>query len=193
MSKLRKAVFLDRDGTINEDKGYTHKIDDIRFTGGALQGMRELHQRGFLLFVVTNQAGIARGMYSEEDVNNLHLWMNDIFMNQGFRIEEFLICPHHPDFTGRCDCRKPGNLLLEYAIEKYNLDRQSSWMIGDRASDYEAAKKSGLNFIGVDGRYSQEFILTKTAVDNSLLAAALTIKTRGSSDWSDVGKPGRRT
>ncbi|QSO51169.1 HAD family hydrolase [Alicyclobacillus curvatus] len=146
-----KAVFLDRDGTINQDDGYTHKIQDFRFLDFAIKGMQRFYNAGYGIFIITNQSGIARGYYNMHDINVLHSYVSEYLRGWGIQIEEFLVCPHHPDYTGPCNCRKPGNELLERAIDKYNVQRAGSWLIGDRLSDQLAATKSGLEFIRILG------------------------------------------
>lgn len=169
-----RAVFFDRDGTINRDRGYTYRIQEFEFLPQAVEGLQKLSQAGYRLFVITNQAGIARGYYTMEDVLCLHEWMAQGLSEQGVQIVRYLVCPHHPDFTGPCACRKPGNALLEEAIEAYQLDRDVCWMIGDRESDQGAAKRSGLRFIGVAESATTEFA-AGTIMARDLLTAAQVI------------------
>ena len=102
-----KAIFLDRDGTLNQDIGYLHSLDQLIWIPGTFAALRRLQNLGFLLFVVTNQSGIARGLYSEQDVLELHKNMAQILKSEGIQISDWAFCPHHPDFTKACTCRKP--------------------------------------------------------------------------------------
>lgn len=174
LQERRPAVFLDRDGTINCDNGYTHTISQFRFLPSAVEGLKILFSKGYSLIVITNQAGIARGYYTIEDVRRLHQWVDKQLIIHGVQILEYLVCPHHPDFTGICACRKPGNILIEKAINNFNLERNMSWLIGDRQSDKEAAHRSGLNFIGVKNKSVHDFG-EDTSVVNNLLEAAIMI------------------
>lgn len=149
MIYLRKAVFLDRDGVINVDKGYVYKIEDFEFIDGSVEAMKKLKRSGYSLIVVTNQSGIGRGYYTEDDVQNLHSFINRELSKEGFQIDDFFYCPHHPyealnDYKKKCECRKPGTLMLEKAIKKYNIDVNKSYMIGDRISDIKCGLKLGL-------------------------------------------------
>lgn len=165
------AVFLDRDGTINYDQGYTHKISEFEFLDGVVDALSHMSEAGYLLFVVTNQSGVAKGYYTMEDVNVLHEWVAERLSQYSISITDFLVCPHHPDFTGACACRKPGNLLIEKAIIRRRIDRANSWMIGDRVSDYEAAKSSLLRFIGVKNKLHLEEFPYEVPTVSDLTAA----------------------
>ncbi len=132
-----RAIFLDRDGVINVDKGYVCKIDDFEFTEGVFEALREFQKRGFLLIVVTNQSGIGRGLYSSEDFKTLTAWKLDELKKRDIFIDEIYHCHHDPD--SGCECRKPAPGMLLKAKEKFNIDMQNSWMIGDKKSDIDAA------------------------------------------------------
>ena len=145
---MRKGIFFDRDGTINEDLGYIYKYQDWIWKKNALEALRKFKLSGYLLFVITNQSGIARGFYSERDVLKLHLSIdNELFNLNGFRFDEYLFCPHHPDFGEKivCSCRKPRNGMIEKLISQYSIDRSLSWMLGDKITDITAGLKSKLN------------------------------------------------
>lgn len=137
-----KALFLDRDGVINIEKNYVHKISDFEFTPGIFSIIKEFQVKGFLIFVITNQAGIARGYYTETDVIILHKWMVGQFRQNGITITDIYFCPHHPDFTGSCGCRKPKPGMLLKAIAEYNIDPARSVLIGDKESDIMAGKNA---------------------------------------------------
>lgn len=139
-----KAFFLDRDGVINIDKGYIHKSEDVEFVDGVFVFLRYLISQGYILIVVTNQAGIARGMYKSEDVESLHRFMSEKLKEEGVEITEFYHCPHHPEFTGECDCRKPEAGMLLAAKEKYDINMSESMIIGDKRSDMQAGRNAGL-------------------------------------------------
>jgi D-glycero-D-manno-heptose 1,7-bisphosphate phosphatase len=139
-----KAAFLDRDGVINEDSGYVGRIKDFKFKDGIFELLKLLQNLGFTLFIVTNQSGIARGYYSEEDFYKLTEWMKEKFKKEGIEIKDVRFCPHHPDITGECECRKPKPGMILDLAEKYNIDLKNSIMIGDSDRDIEAAKRAGI-------------------------------------------------
>jgi D-glycero-D-manno-heptose 1,7-bisphosphate phosphatase len=145
-----KAVFLDRDGVINIDrKDYTWKIADFVLLPGVLDGCKALVDAGFLLVIVTNQGGIAKGLYQHEDVNRLHNHMMLQFTKSDILIQEIYYCPHHPDY-GKCLCRKPGSLLVEKALSRFQINASSSYFIGDMDRDIAAANHAGIRGIKVD-------------------------------------------
>ena len=148
---MHKAVFLDRDGVINYDFGYIHEISNFKFIEGSLEACKILYDMGFLIIVVTNQSGIARGFYDLDDLNNLHKYMKTVFEKQTIKIKEILYCPHHPEgkvdvFKKDCDCRKPKPGLIMKAIQKYDIDVSRSFLVGDKISDMEAANNAKLPF-----------------------------------------------
>jgi len=135
---MNKALFLDRDGVINKEKNYLYKKEDFEFIDGVFETCRTYSDKGFLIIVITNQAGIARGIYSEEDFDNLTRWMNKCFKENGITITKVYYCPHHPDFSEPCDCRKPNPGMLLSAKKMFNLDMKESILVGDKESDIEA-------------------------------------------------------
>ncbi len=143
---MNKAVFLDRDGVINSDEGhyYIYKKEHFALNQGVGEGLKLLQDDGFLLIVITNQGGIAKGVYTHEDVANVHEKMAQLLKNFGVVLTDIFYCPHH-DEVEKCLCRKPGNQNIEKAIAIYNIDRNLSVMIGDHNRDIEAGKKSGLH------------------------------------------------
>jgi D-glycero-D-manno-heptose 1,7-bisphosphate phosphatase len=141
-----KALFLDRDGVINIDKGYVHKIEDFEFIEGIFDLCKSYQDKGYLIIVITNQAGIARGYYTEEDFLKLSEWMKKEFAKRNVIITDIFYCPHHPDFTGECECRKPKPGMILKAAKKYNIDLSESILIGDKITDIEAGKRAGIRF-----------------------------------------------
>ena len=139
---MNKAVFLDRDGVINIDKSYLYKIDDFEFCNGIFRLLLHLEKLDHKLFIVTNQSGIGRGYYNENDFLKLTFWMLKKFNEKNIHIEKVYYCPHSPD--DGCDCRKPNSGMFENAQEEFNIDMSVSWMIGDKKSDIQAAKKAGI-------------------------------------------------
>ena len=139
---MRKALFLDRDGIINVDHRYVHRIDDFKFIEGIFDLVRIFSDAGYFIFVVTNQSGIGRGYYSEADFHTLTSWMKKEFEAQGISIEEVYYCPHAPEEN--CSCRKPETGMIEQALKSYHIDLPRSWMIGDKQSDIDLAKNAGI-------------------------------------------------
>ncbi len=139
MASKQKALFLDRDGVINVEKNYLHKIEDVEFIDGIFELCRHFEALGHLIIIVTNQSGIARGMYSEADFLKLSEWMIKKFKNKGVAITQIYHCPHHPEFSGECECRKPKPKMLLDAQVAYNIDMQHSILVGDSERDIEAA------------------------------------------------------
>ena len=154
---MKKAIFLDRDGTINVEKDYIYKSEDLVFEEGTIEALKTFKNLGYILIVISNQSGIARGYFTEEDLNIFNNNMNEILKKNGIGITEFYCCPHHPDGIGEykkvCECRKPNNKMIEDAIKKYNIDREKSYMIGDKTSDIGAGLKSNLKTVLVKTGY----------------------------------------
>lgn len=153
MHKVKnKAAFLDRDGVINLDLGYVYKITDFYWVRGIKKVIKYLKKKNFLIIVITNQSGIARGMYLNKDVKILHNYINKQLLKIDCRIDAFYYCPHHPQGTikkykKKCNCRKPENGMIKKAIKEWSIDIKKSFMIGDQKTDLLAAKKSNLKFI----------------------------------------------
>ncbi len=139
-----KVAFLDRDGVINVDYGYVGNIDRFKFKEGIFELLHFLQEKGYKLFIVTNQSGIARGYYSENDFHNLMKYMIDELKKRGIEITDYKFCPHHPNITGECECRKPKPGMILDLAKQYNIDIKNSIMIGDSLSDIEAAKNAGI-------------------------------------------------
>ena len=141
---LRPAAFLDRDGVINKEKGYLYKIDDFEWIEGAKESIKYLNDNGYYVFVVTNQSGIAKGLYSEKDVNLLHNYINSELQIISAHIDEFFFSPFHPDnskeYLHLSHLRKPEIGMLELAESKWAIDKSKSFLIGDKSSDIECAE-----------------------------------------------------
>lgn len=137
---MKRALFLDRDGVINIDKDYVHKAEDIEFVDGIFQFLNTASELGFELVVITNQSGIARGMFNAEDVDRLHKYMDKEFSKHGVSVSRYYYCPHHPDITGACSCRKPETGMVTQAAEELGLNIKESVIIGDKKSDIKTGK-----------------------------------------------------
>lgn len=141
---MNKAAFFDRDGTINVEVNYLYKIKDFRFIDGIPELIKKYNDEGYIVIVVTNQAGIARGYYTEEDMNTLHDYINSELRKIGAHIDAFYFCPHHPTITGPCNCRKPQTGMLDKAIKDFDIDVSKSILFGDKPWDIEAGKRCGI-------------------------------------------------
>lgn len=144
---IKPAVFLDRDGTLNVEKNYLYRAEDFEFIPGALEAVSMLNRAGFLVVVLTNQSGIARGFYSEADLHQLHRHVDTMLVAAGARVDAWYYCPHHPEgrepYQQACDCRKPLPGMLLQAAAEHGIDLSRSWMIGDKAVDVEAGFAAG--------------------------------------------------
>lgn len=146
----QKCVFLDRDGVLNEDANdYTYKVEDLIIPDDVVVGLQDLKKAGYLLIVVTNQAGIAKGLYTRQDVLNCHQYLQNLC---GSVLDDIYFCPHHPQYSSNSLLRKPDSLMLEKAIAKYDIDTEASWMVGDRPRDIEAGQRVGLRTIHISPR-----------------------------------------
>ena len=160
---MNKAVFLDRDGTINVDKHYVYKQEDFEFISGVPQAIKSLNDDGYKVIVISNQSGIARGFYTVGDVEKLHGYVDGELAKHGAKIDAYYICPHHPDFTGECECRKPKTGLVEQAVRKFDVDISLSYMVGDKESDGECARAAGIKAFIIDSeRGILDLVLTLT-------------------------------
>lgn len=139
----RPAVFLDRDGTLTEDPGYLHRPEDVRVLPGAARAVARLNAAGYVVVVVTNQSGIARGLYDVAAYEAVQRRLADLLAGAGARLDGAYYCPHHPDLTGPCACRKPGIRLFEEAARALGIDLRRSWFVGDKASDVAPARALG--------------------------------------------------
>ena len=137
---MNKAIFLDRDGTINVEKNYLYKIEDFEFLPGVRDALRQLQRAGYLLIIITNQSGIGRGYYTEEDFQRLNDWMVTELKRQGVIISDVYYCPHLPDaqvpeYRRDCECRKPKLGMYRQAVIDHNIDLSRSYAIGDKIRD----------------------------------------------------------
>lgn len=159
-----KAIFLDRDGTLNVDVNYLYKIEDFAWVPEAREALAYLVQQGFTLFVITNQSGIARGYYTIAQMEQLHKHMNQELAQVGAHIEKFYYCPHHqkegvlPEYVKDCDCRKPKPGMLLQAMAEYDIDKAASLMIGDSKRDVEAAEAAGIRGVLYKGGSLLDFV-----------------------------------
>ncbi|WP_298034596.1 HAD family hydrolase [uncultured Dysosmobacter sp.] len=145
MSEKRKAAFFDRDGTICEDIGYAHDPKDIHFIAGMPEIIREYNKAGYLVIVITNQSGIARGFFTDQQMQLFHEVMNQRLEKEyGAHIDAFYFCPHLPEITGECECRKPKPGMFLKAISEYNIDPKQSVSYGDSDRDEIASRAAGI-------------------------------------------------
>lgn len=143
---MTPALFLDRDGVVNVEKNYVCKIEDFEFIESIFNICGYFQKQGFKIIIITNQAGIARGYYTVKDFNHLTDWMEKEFKKRGIIITKTYYCPHHPEFTGECNCRKPNPGLILQAKKDYGLDLNKSVLIGDKQSDIDAGKNAGVGY-----------------------------------------------
>lgn len=179
----RKAVFLDRDGTINVDKNYLYKIDEFEYLPGVKDGLKILQEEGYLLVIVTNQSGIARGYYSEEDYLKLNEWMLKDMEQSGIHITDSFYCPHHPEaliekYRCECNCRKPQLGLYLEAMKKYKIDFEQSYVIGDKLRDLELCKQYGTRgyLVYAENAIEDAFDNHIARIQGGILEAALDIQ-----------------
>lgn len=147
---MNKAIFLDRDGTINVEKDYMYRPEDFEFIDGVPEAIKTMNELGYKVIVITNQSGIARGYYTENDLQVLHQYIDQKLKEVGANIDAYYYCPHHPtEGVGKykvdCNCRKPKTGLYEQAILDYDIDTQKSWVVGDRIRDLIPADILGMN------------------------------------------------
>ena len=157
----KPAIFLDRDGVLIEEVHYLSSIEQIVILPGVLDGLARLRLNGFLLVVTTNQAGIARGMFSEATLKEIHLHLDTLFLESGIRVSQWKYCPHHPtagigNYKISCSCRKPKPGMVLEAAKELHIDLKKSYLIGDKISDVQAAKAAEVSPILVRTGYGKE-------------------------------------
>lgn len=170
-----KVFFLDRDGVINEEVNYLHEPEKTVLIPGSSQAIRRMNQAGYLVIVITNQAGIAKGYFTEKALHQVHHRLKELLAADGAFIDEIFYCPHHPEFTGTCSCRKPEAGLFKKAEALYDIDWQNSIMVGDRPSDLEAGMrancgqvflvKTGYGQKTIDQNYTGNFMIAENLTD----------------------------
>ena len=176
---MHKAAFLDRDGVINIDHAYVSRSEDFELVDGVLEAARRLHEAGYLLVVVTNQSGIGRGYYTEDDFEALNVFMCRIFEQAGAPIAGIYFCPHHPEkavgpYKVTCTCRKPQPGMILRAAEEMAIDLSQSILFGDKESDMKAAQAAGIPrriLLGKDGLNAPQTTVAGTDVSRSLATA----------------------
>ncbi len=165
MDKKQGAVFLDRDGTLNEEVNYLSRMDQLRLFPQTVEAVRLINAAGMKAVVVTNQSGIARGYFTEDFVCRVHDRINELLAVGGARIDGFYVCPHHPVYGNgiykqECSCRKPKPGMLLRAAAEFNIDLSRSYMIGDMLKDIETGKKLGVKGILVRTGYGMNIVRT---------------------------------
>jgi len=178
------AVFLDRDGVINEDTGYVSCVDDFHFIDGTIEALQILKKKGYALVVVTNQSGIARGLFSEDDFMNLTEWMDWSLADRDVDLDGIYFCPHHPTegqapYKQECNCRKPAPGMLLDAAEALQIDLSQSYMVGDKPGDLKAAQSAGVPhkiLVKTGKAVTEEGLKLADEVYDSLLAFAKAVK-----------------
>ena len=158
---MNKAIFMDRDGTIVEDVGYMNSPDQIRFIPGSIEAIKMLYQAGYKVVVITNQAGVARGLVTEDMLQTIDKTMHKWILNGGAHLDGIYYCPHHPEhgvypYKQTCECRKPHPGLIKRAKRDLEIDLTQSFMIGDKATDVEAGKRVGIKTVFVLSGHGNE-------------------------------------
>jgi D-glycero-D-manno-heptose 1,7-bisphosphate phosphatase len=160
---IRPAVFFDRDGVLNQDKGYIYKVQDWVWIDGAINTIKRFNEANYWVFVVTNQSGVGRGLYTEEDVNRIHDHMRSDLAKQGVKIDDIRYCPHHANakinaYKSECNWRKPGSGMLQDLISAWPVDKDNSLLIGDKETDIEAAQSIQIEALLFEGVNLEEFV-----------------------------------
>jgi len=172
---MRAAAFLDRDGTLMVDTDYVRRAEDVALLPDAAEAVRALNVAAVPVIVVTNQSGIARGLIRPEEYEAVHARLAELLAEQGARIDDVFMCPHHPELTGPCRCRKPGTLLYEEAVARHALDPEASLFAGDRWRDVAPASAFGGFGVLIPGARTapaeRERARNEASVSDSLLTA----------------------
>ncbi len=159
---MNKAIFLDRDGVINFERGYTHRLEDFVILPDLIEVLQILKQKGYLLIVISNQSGIAKGLYLQSETEILHAYLKDELRKNNIVLDEIYYCIHHPDVS-KCICRKPDSLFVEKALARFNIDPSKSYFIGDKERDTESGEKAGVKGILIESNISLKTILNQIA------------------------------
>ena len=172
----RPAAFLDRDGVLNVDHGFTHKPDQLEWIKGAPEAVQLLNEAGYIVLVITNQSGVARGFYDEAAIHKFHTHLQDALREQGAHIDAFYYCPHHPDGTVKrlavhCRCRKPNPGMLEQAAREWPIDLSRSFLIGDKDADMSAAAAFHIRGIKFDSKVSSLVELVRSELRRGIANA----------------------
>jgi D-glycero-D-manno-heptose 1,7-bisphosphate phosphatase len=154
---MNKAVFLDRDGIINVEIGdYIKRFEDFTLTPQLGEGLKILQDMGYLLIIITNQGGLAKNLYTVQDLERMHEFLKQEMQKFNVSFTEIYYCPHHPDYNGKCLCRKPDSQMLEKAMAKFNIDPAQSYFIGDKQRDVDAGEKVGVKGVLVQANRNFE-------------------------------------
>ena len=172
----KPAIFLDRDGTVNFEENYLYKATDWKWIPGSIEAIKLLNANGFLVIVVSNQSGIARGKYTKDDVDKLHAHVNADLQGYGGVIDEFYYCAHHPDYGDAkdCACRKPKVGMLKQACNDYDIDLDKSWLIGDKIIDIQTGENACVSTVLVltgYGKKSLQMVKSDQSIADDLLDA----------------------
>ncbi|MFC1583966.1 D-glycero-alpha-D-manno-heptose-1,7-bisphosphate 7-phosphatase [Fibrobacterota bacterium] len=179
---MHKAIFLDRDDTINRDTNYLIKFEDFQILDGVIPALRIMQDAGFLLFITTNQSGIARGFFSIDQVDNLNCQIHEFLKKNGITITETVYCPHLengkvPEFATSCDCRKPRPGMILHLQKKYNLDLKRCFSVGDKLRDVQAGEAAGVkSFLIKSNPESNGIDVPSASQFDSLLDFATSLK-----------------
>lgn len=159
---MNKAIFLDRDGVINLERGYTHRLEDFVILPDLMEILQLFQQKGYILIIISNQSGISKDLYKQSEVEVLHNYLVGELSKYNITVSEIYYCVHHPDVS-RCICRKPDSLFVEKALARFNIDKTKSYFIGDKERDVEAAEKAGVKGILIEANISLKTILNQIA------------------------------
>ncbi len=157
---MNRAVFLDRDGVVNVERGYTHRQEDFVILPDLIEVLQLLQQKGYLLIIISNQSGVAKELYKQSEVEVLHKYLTETLCSNNITLAEIYYCIHHPDVS-RCICRKPDSLFVEKGLARFNIDAAASYFIGDKERDTQAAQKAGVKGILIEANSSLKLILNK--------------------------------
>ena len=166
---MDKGIFLDRDGTISDDTMYPHKAEDFRLLPGVVEGLKKLSKE-YMFIIITNQSGIGRGIFKEEDMYKFNEKLINELKKENIKIKKIYFCPHTPE--DNCDCRKPATKNIEQAKKDFDIDMESSWMIGDHPSDVELGKRAGTRTIYLKTGHGQKHLedLEKDGINPNFIA-----------------------